>query len=183
MSVQWVKPDDGAREGRWVAIAIVSLLTVTAVLLPFHQKAQKISVDSQHQVSVQMLSEVTRALVADLKLAHEEIRDIYSDGSYQDDHGWPTPEALAQEWLAPFTQDKSWQHYGEHQWSLIESGFYLGKAGLEGQAPDILLNANGEVSIIWIATQTNMLPSRDDLTAHGLENLAWKQVVFTSTHN
>ncbi len=37
MITQKIRPDNGSRQGKWVALTIAGILAVSAALLPYHQ--------------------------------------------------------------------------------------------------------------------------------------------------
>lgn len=181
MTIQTVRPNDGTHEARWVFSAIIFVIAITALLMPLNQHKQKGNEYNESYIYTEQLSTLTRAFIADLKLAHEEIRDLHSHTVMQGERAWPTPQQLEQEWLAPFTQDKTWHRYGQHQWQLIGDGFYLGVPDTSELAPSVILSSLNQASVIWLAAAEAKLPKPEDLTSNHLEDLGWKQVLLTSS--
>ena len=77
MISQSVHADDGGREGKWMALLIVLILAIAALLLPYHQAISNKKVLANHQISIKDLPSVELAMLAELRLAHEEIRNIH----------------------------------------------------------------------------------------------------------
>ena len=114
-------------------------------------------------------------MLADLRLAHEEIRDLYFDNDEQ----WPNIELLQEEWVAPFIHDQSWKRKGEHDWIPVGSGYYFASPQLTGFADSFLMNANSIAPEIWINLQGQVkAPMKFDIET--LSNAGWKQVVTES---
>ncbi|MCW8331738.1 hypothetical protein MD588_23335 [Photobacterium sp. SDRW27] len=183
MNSQTVLPDDGGREGKWVALSIAVILLVATALIPYHQTASQQDELALHQISIQDLPSLELAMIADLRLAHEEIRNLRQDNlEFKGTDYWPQVNELEELWLAPFVQDKSWEHKGKHQWKKIADGFYLGKRQLEEgsasvilhsqyQQPDIWLDLNGKAGT-WVASTP--------LSVSALIDAGWIQVVFSA---
>jgi hypothetical protein len=180
MKSQVVRSEDGGKEGTWIAFLITLILLVGWVLLPFNQAFHASSELAKHQLSILQLAPKQLTMVADLRLAHEEIRNIYIDTDQ-----WATIEALEQSWLAPFVKDKSWQHQGKHQWTQIMKGIYQGVPEI-GDVRFLLISRQKEVAL-WLDIQGNAsllmaqtrLPEIASLT-NELINAGWLQVVFPS---
>ncbi len=79
MITQKIRPDNGSREGKWVALTIAGILAVSSALLPYHQNEVEHAEALEHQVLMTDLGQEELAMVAELKLAHEEIRDLHID--------------------------------------------------------------------------------------------------------
>lgn len=79
MITQKVRPDNGSREGKWVALTIAGILAISTLLLPYHQTESEHTEALAHQVLITDLEQEELAMIAELKLAHEEIRDLHID--------------------------------------------------------------------------------------------------------
>lgn len=79
MITQKIRPDNGSREGKWVALTIAGILAVSTILLPHHQTETEHTDVQSHQVLITDLEQEELAMIAELKLAHEEIRDLHLD--------------------------------------------------------------------------------------------------------
>ena len=66
MSVQKVRPDDGNREGKWVALTIAVILGSAAILMPYHQVATEKPDIQAHQVLITDLHQNELGLIAEL---------------------------------------------------------------------------------------------------------------------
>ena len=183
MIAETVIPDNGGREGKWVALSISVILLLAAVLLPFHQAAEQQQSLASYQVSVKGLEPQDLAMIADLRLAHEEIRNIHQDNLELDGiDSWPDITELEALWLAPFSRDKSWEHKGKHGWQQIGGSAYQGLRQLpQGSASVILLSSQPE-PVIWLDLDGEATPSgnQSPVTESALIDAGWKQAVFTA---
>ncbi|MFC1503508.1 DUF6162 family protein [Pseudomonadota bacterium] len=187
MISQTVRTDDGGREGKWVALSIFLILTVAAILLPYHQETAKQQSLSTYQVSIKDLAADELAMIAELRLAHEEIRNMHQDSiEFDDTESWADIAELEALWLAPFIQDKSWERKGKHLWLNIERAIYQGVPQLEGGSASVVLNSMQEDPEIWLHLDKKIQPvisgdirsERVPLQTSVLIEAGWKQVVF-----
>ena len=120
-------------------------------------------------------------MIAELKLAHEEIRDLHIDGGQ-----WPEISELEEFWVAPFVKDQSWQRKGSHQWQKLDTGLYIGVRQGEKGSASMLLDSGHEQADIWLSTSASLgqlshLIQQDERKQNG-----WHQVVLmpssTATH-
>ncbi len=142
MISQRVRPDNGSREGQWVMLAIAVILGVSAALLPYQHNEHTLGHLDSFQVSIKDIHQDNLAMIADLRLAHEEIRDMQLDSGQ-----WPQVGELEQFWLAPFVRDPSWKRYGAHHWHHLGEGVYL---GVSSAASSMLLDVKQVEPNIWI---------------------------------
>ncbi|WP_122055552.1 hypothetical protein [Vibrio sp. Evd11] len=187
MMIQGVRADTGGREGKWVGLIIVFILSFATVAIPFHQAESHVKAVLEHQTLVTDVEQENLAMLSDLRLAHEEIRDLRMDL----DGEWPSVVSLKDEWVAPFVEDQSWKRKGSHTWLLDERGYYFSTPSEHatsseyaaqsehGFADSFILNANSVSPEIWIyfggvAEQ----PTRFD--ENTLESAGWKLVVNES---
>lgn len=178
-----VTADDGGREGKWVALSIAVILLVAAILIPYHQASTRQLALASHQIAIQELEPQELAMIADLRLAHEEIRNIRQDNlEFDGDESWPTVGELEELWLAPFVQDKSWQHKGRHQWRESGTGAYQGVRQQEQGAASVVLFSIQAAPDIWLELDRKASSvDVDDLTEPAvLIDAGWKQVVFVT---
>jgi len=181
MISQSVHADDGGREGKWVALLITLILVFAALLLPYHQTASSEKVLASHQISIKDLPSVELAMIAELRLAHEEIRNIHQDSvEFEGMDVWPGMAELKELWLAPFISDKSWERKGEHQWRNVGPALYQGIPALTTGSVAVLLSSQAPRPEVWLAldmpTPTPM--AETTLNTAALINAGWKQVVF-----
>ncbi|MGF1681569.1 DUF6162 family protein [Photobacterium minamisatsumaniensis] len=192
MITQSVHSDDGGREGKWVALSIAIILIIAAFTLPMHQASSKGQILAPYQVSISDLATPELAMVADLRLAHEEIRNIYQDNrdfepAMSSDELWPELAELEEIWLAPFVKDKSWEYKGKHQWLHIAPAYYQGvKQVAQGSASVILHTGNNDPEI-WFALFDSAQPLTRNLeqphvllSPEKLIEAGWIKVVFAS---
>ncbi|MCZ8502784.1 hypothetical protein O9853_20865 [Vibrio lentus] len=187
MMIQGVRADTGGREGKWVGLIIVFILSFATVAIPFHQTESHVEAIFDHQILVTDVEQENLAMLSELRLAHEEIRDLRMDS----DGEWPSVMSLKDEWVAPFVEDQSWKRKGSHTWLLDKRGYYFSTpsehaASSEyaaqsnhGFADSFILNANSVSPEIWIylggvAEQPGIF---DQPT---LESAGWKMVVNES---
>ncbi len=185
--IQGVRADTGGREGKWVGLIIVFILSFATVAIPFHQAESQVKAVLDHQILVTDVEQENLAMLSELRLAHEEIRDLRMDSNGE----WPSVVSLKDEWVAPFVEDQSWKRKGSHAWVLDERGYYFSTPSEyatsseqatptdHGSADSFILNANSVSPEIWIyfggvAKQ----PTRFD--ENTLESAGWKVVVNES---
>ncbi|MCP4954138.1 MAG: hypothetical protein GY919_00775 [Photobacterium aquimaris] len=185
---QSVASDNGGKEGKWVGGIIVIILLVAAGLLPFHQdKTQSQPLDT-YQVAVTELSPDELAMVAELRLAHEEIRNINQDNrEFDNQNRWPNMVELSELWLAPFIEDKSWERKGRHQWQHLNGAIYQGIRREKQGASSVILNSNSPEPDIWLALSQDTTPlviNKDTVfeTQQLIDN-GWTQIVFHNDSN
>lgn len=193
MNTQTVRCEDGGKEGTWIACLITLILFVGWVLLPYNQAFHEQSALVESQVSIKTLAPKQLTMVADLRLAHEEIRNIYLDTDQ-----WATVEQLQQTWLAPFVQDKSWIHQGRYQWTQVAKGIYQGVPAIKAsQQGDIngrfLLVSRAQEIVLWLDTKGSASLLISDVMGNAIPDAiaenetrlnqtlidsGWRQVVF-----
>ena len=175
MMIQSVRADTGGREGKWVGLIIVFILCFATVAIPFHQAGSHVKAVLDHQILVTDVEQENLAMLSELRLAHEEIRDLRMDS----DGEWPSVMSLKDEWVAPFVEDQSWKRKGSHAWLLDERGYYFSTPNELGFADSFILNANSVSPEIWIFFGgITKQPSAFD--EHTLESEGWKMVVNES---
>lgn len=202
MISQSVHPDDGGREGKWVALIIIAILATAALLLPYHQNASSEKQLARHQISIKDLPTVELAMIGELRLAHEEIRNIHQDNLELDSpelesgefegaeleniglestNAWPDMAELDELWLAPFIIDKSWERKGKHAWRKVAPALYQGIPALTTGSVAVILNSQAARPDVWLALDMpNPAPMiGSTLNTAELINAGWKQVVFT----
>ncbi|PSU36493.1 hypothetical protein C9I99_03445 [Photobacterium lutimaris] len=167
-----------------MALAIAVILAVAYFALPYHQSGGSKQELPAHQVSVKDLDPEDLAMVAELRLAHEEIRNLRQDNQDNLDesakqisnHFWPSIEELASLWLAPFVKDKSWEHKGRHYWQHLSNGVYLGVPQRPGTAKPLLLISQHVEPVIWFN------PTSDLTSDSTFENRAFERpATFSSS--
>ncbi|MFS1463580.1 DUF6162 family protein [Vibrio lentus] len=187
MMIQGVRADTGGREGKWVGLIIVFILSFATVAIPFHQAESHVKAVLSHQILVTDVEQENLAMLSELRLAHEEIRDLSMDS----DGEWPSVVSLKDEWVAPFVEDQSWKRKGSHTWLLDERGYYFSTPSeyatsseqatptSHGSADSFILNANSVSPEIWIYLGgVAKQPTRFD--ENTLESAGWKLVVNES---
>ncbi|MFS1932843.1 DUF6162 family protein [Vibrio splendidus] len=187
MMIQGVRADTGGREGKWVGLIIVFILSFATVAIPFHQAETHVKAVLDHQILVTDVEQENLAMLSELRLAHEEIRDLRMDS----DGEWPSVSSLKDEWVAPFVEDQSWKRKGSHTWLLDARGYYFSTPSEQatsseyaaqsehGFADSFILNANSVSPEIWIFFGgVSSQPTNFD--ENTLESSGWKMVVNES---
>ncbi|KJG59698.1 hypothetical protein UA38_00540 [Photobacterium kishitanii] len=182
---QTVPSDNGGKEGKWVGGIIVAILFLATVLLPFHQDKTKSQQLDAHQIAITELSPDELAMVAELRLAHEEIRNLNQDSrEFDNKNHWPDMAELSELWLAPFIEDKSWERKGRHQWQHIDGAIYQGLRTEKQGASSVVLNSNSPDPDIWLALSRDTIPlviNREAVfETQQLIDRGWTQIVFRS---
>ncbi|OBU28890.1 hypothetical protein C0Z01_21165 [Photobacterium kishitanii] len=182
---QTVPSDNGGKEGKWVGGIIVAILLLATVLLPFHQDKTKSQQLDAHQIAITELSPDELAMVAELRLAHEEIRNLNQDSrEFDNKNHWPDMAELSELWLAPFIEDKSWERKGRHQWQHIDGAIYQGLRTEKQGASSVVLNSNSPDPDIWLALSRDTIPLVINQEAvfetQQLIDRGWTQIVFRS---
>ncbi|CDT45314.1 DUF6162 family protein [Vibrio coralliirubri] len=187
MMIQGVRADTGGREGKWVGLIIVFILSFATVAIPFHQAESHIEAVLDHQILVTDVEQENLAMLSELRLAHEEIRDLRMDS----DGEWPSVASLKEEWVAPFVEDQSWKRKGSHTWLLDERGYYFSTPSEDtapseqatptdhGFADSFILNANSVSPEIWIYLG-GVASQPTNFDENTLESAGWKMVVNAS---
>ncbi|PTO65778.1 DUF6162 family protein [Vibrio splendidus] len=187
MMIQGVRADTGGREGKWVGLIIVFILSFATVAIPFHQAESHVKAVLDHQILVTDVEQENLAMLSELRLAHEEIRDLRMDS----DGEWPSVMSLKDEWVAPFVEDQSWKRKGSHTWLLDERGYYFSTPSEyetlseqaaqsdHGFADSFILNANSVSPEIWIFFG-GVAKQPATFDQHTLESTGWKLVVNES---
>ncbi|PMH28589.1 hypothetical protein BCU71_19720 [Vibrio lentus] len=187
MMIQGVRADTGGREGKWVGMIIVFILSFATVAIPFHQAESHVKAVLDHQILVTDVEQENLAMLSELRLAHEEIRDLRMDS----DGEWPSVMSLKDEWVAPFVEDQSWKRKGSHTWLLDKRGYYFSTPSEyatpskyaaqseHGFADSFILNANSVSPEIWIYFG-GVAEQPGTFEQHTLESAGWKMVVNES---
>ncbi|MCK8072592.1 hypothetical protein [Vibrio sp. 1CM23M] len=181
MMIQGVRADTGGREGKWVGLIIVFILSFATVAIPFHQAESHIKAVLDHQILVTDVEQENLAMLSELRLAHEEIRDLHMDS----DGEWPSVASLKEEWVAPFVEDQSWKRKGSHTWLLDARGYYFSAPSEQatptehGFADSFILNANSVSPEIWIYLG-GVASQPTNFDENALESAGWKMVVNES---
>ncbi|MEZ9953271.1 hypothetical protein AB4395_12340 [Vibrio splendidus] len=187
MMIQGVRADTGGREGKWVGLIIVFILSFATVAIPFHQAESHVKAVLDHQILVTDVEQENLAMLSELRLAHEEIRDLRMDS----DGEWPSVVSLKDEWVAPFVEDQSWKRKGSHTWLLDEHGYYFSTPSEQatsseyaaqsdhGFADSFILNANSVSPEIWIFFG-GVAKQPATFDQHTLDSTGWKLVVNES---
>ena len=191
---QTVVSENRGHEGYWIAFLCALILMIGALLLPYNSVNHQHNNLQAHQVLITELTPPPLSMIAELRLAYEEIHYFH-----EANQAWLSVQQLEADWIAPFVKDKSWAHQGEHQWSKIAPGIYQSNPAQGG--PRYLLNSQDQPLDIWIdfkntTPQASIIkvnvnaqvnsdvkarPKTLDTTS--LIKAGWTQVVFESEQN
>ena len=117
-------------------------------------------------------------MIAELKLAHEEIRDLHID-----DGQWPEITDLEAFWIAPFVKDQSWQRKGSHQWQKLDAGLYIGLRTDEQGSASMLLDSRHQQADIWLSSSAAFGQLSELIQQGAREKSGWQQVVLMPSSN
>jgi len=176
MSLQNIRPDDGHREGRWIVLTIAVILGSAAILMPYHQVTTEKPDTQSYQVLITDLHQNELGLITELKLAHEEIRDLQLETGT-----WPEVSDMEALWVAPFVKDQNWKRKGSHQWQQVDGGVYIGiKKNAQGSA-SMLLDSRGPQADIWFNDSSHSLNvgALSDLAKR--RQYGWQQIVLSDS--
>jgi len=178
MMTQTIVSENKGKEGYWVAFSCALILTLGMLLLPFNQAESKLKKRLAYQIPVAELPSTSLSMIAELRIAHEEIL-----ATYEMQQTWLSVEELKQAWIPPFIEDKSWSYKGKHHWTQIAPGIYQS----EPETPQhrYLLNNQNETVDIWIdqQKQSGLLDLKGTFATPKQRNAllvkaGWTQVVF-----
>ena len=172
---QVVRPAGAGHETLYVLL--VSLLIVviaTSVVLLLGEREDEQAIAS-HQIDARRdLTAAEQGLYTDLRVAFDEIRLLREENAVV-----PSVSALAEEGLPPFVVDAGSQSRGNHQWSWLQAGAYLGRSQAPEVAGSLLLivpsDSAGEADV-WLRRDT-AAAAPDDLGQAALIAAGWRQVV------
>jgi len=179
MIVQPVISENNGQEGFWIAFLCALILLIGLWLLPYNSVEHEHASLASYQIEVDSLTPEPLAMIAELRLAHEEI--YYA---YETNQTWLSVVELEESWIAPFVKDKSGTYQGEHQWSLIAAGVYQ-SIPAKGGARYLLNNQQGFADI-WVDLEqtATLYPLLDGsigelplLNEVQLSDAGWVQVV------
>ncbi|MFT4013715.1 MAG: DUF6162 family protein [Paracoccus sp. (in: a-proteobacteria)] len=159
-----VPPASGRRESLAVLALALAIVAAAALVVGLHRDRGQVAALPGWQVDLRSgLNAAEQGLAADLLTAAPEFAWL-TDTS---------PQALAQEGLAPFVPDATAQARGGHLWQALEGGGWLGLPADAGLARALLLRA-GDPPSVWIAETATAPQALDDAA---LIAAGWRQVV------
>lgn len=185
MIKQAVHSENGGNEGRWVLFTISVILLCGMFFLPYNTLKSTPIPQQAHQIAVTDIESKERAIIADLRLAHEEIRNLYDDSMISEKSpSWPLPSALEALWIAPFIKDKSWQQQGQHVWQQIAPAVYQGLPRSGTAAAAYLLFSEASHPEIWRHASPASSAVTNSKHAFSIQQLiaaGWSQIVFADS--
>lgn len=161
--VQRVKSNDGSQEGWWVFITIVAiLLCAGAALISRHYlDSHDTSSSLSHQRSIVDLTDKEKAMVMELRLAHQEIIALFEESEHSQ---WPTVDELQEWFISPFHHDAAWEFRGKHQWYSMNDGTYVGVAENTDGVSHLVLFSQNDQADIWLAS--DLVPNMSGFIRH-----------------
>ncbi len=192
MIIERVYPDNGGREGKWVALSVSCILLCAALLLSFNHTDSSAPALAKHQIALEDIEQSSLGLIADLRLAHEEIRQLHDEQSDRSENNvddielWASITELKALWIAPFIEDKSWQFQGKHQWQRIAPGVYQGvRQSKDSSAKSMLLLSQNQQPELWLDLHNKAKPFAEQqivLTQTQLIEAGWVNIAFNTRH-
>lgn len=189
MIIERVNPDNGGREGKWVALSVCCILLCAALLLSLNHTESSTPAVEKHKIALEDIEQSSLGLIADLRLAHEEIRQLYDERAESPDHGndlWASIPELKALWIAPFIEDKSWQFQGKHQWKRIAPGAYQGIHQSTDGAKSMVLISQHQQPELWLDLHNHAKPfvkNETKLTQVQLIEAGWVNIAFNTRHS
>ncbi|OIQ26265.1 hypothetical protein [uncultured Vibrio sp.] len=192
MITQTVRADTGGRESKWVGIFILAILLFASLSIPYNQAKPSTQKVLPHQLLISDIEQENLAMIAELRLAHEEIRDLFMD-SYSElserhqvnaNEVWPSIAQLESDWVAPFVKDQSWARKGQHEWFKLGEGRYLGVPQSSNAAKPFILDSSQTTPQIWLLTEAQddsikVVTVKSSRPEHLIKQ-GWKHVIMNS---
>ncbi|WP_436323088.1 DUF6162 family protein [Vibrio cidicii] len=169
-----VRANRGDQETRWVVAAIALILLCAWLSLRiFYPAEQALSLDAPTwQLPSEALNDKQKSVVTELSLADYELRDYWQSHGQLPDVAW-----LAEQGIAPFATDASWQFLGAHQWQRLTQG-YLGQSTRAQGTGHVLLWYDEDQQVqIWFLPDDSA-PNRADFATHAPQQwilTGWKR--------
>lgn len=186
MIKQTVNSENGGNEGRWILFLVCLILLCAAFFLPYHQLEKAPSTLQPYQIAVTDINSKEIAMIAELRLAHEEIRNLYADSQLAENNAtWALPSDLEALWIPPFTKDKSWEQHGKHHWQQIAPAVYQGIPALETGSSALILLSFSHNPDIWInlSAQSHVFKvQQSEFSIQQLITAGWSQIVFPDSN-
>ncbi|WP_144964195.1 DUF6162 family protein [Pseudomonas sp. DE0010] len=172
--VQVIRPAGAGHETLYVLLVSALIVALAASVVLVRGERVDDQPIASHQIDARRdLTPAEQGLYTDLRVAFDEIQYLREEQG-----AVPEVQALAAEGLPPFVIDAGSQGRGDHQWSSLAGGAYLGRS----QAPEVaghllmILPEGGAEANVWLY-RGNPSPSVDDLAPASLIAVGWRQVV------
>ncbi|WP_367597694.1 DUF6162 family protein [Pseudomonas fulva] len=173
--VQVIRPAGAGHETLYVLMVTALIVALAASVVLVRGERVDDQPIASHQIDARRdLTPAEQGLYTDLRVAFDEIQYLREEQG-----AVPDVQALAAEGVPPFVMDAGSQSRGDHHWSLLADGAYLGRS----QAPEIaghllmILPAEaGAEADVWLRRDSPS-SSVDDLASASLIAAGWRQVV------
>jgi len=172
---QRVRPAGAGHETLYVLLAAALIVVLAAGVVALRGEREDEQPIAAHQLDARRdLTAAEQGIHTDLWVAVDEIRALTVENGVA-----PDAQVLAEEGLPPFVDDASSRSRGNHQWSQLPGGAYLGRSRDAAVAGSFLLMLGAEADTppqLWLRhDRAAVVPdafSSDSLIAAG-----WQQVV------
>ena len=173
--VQVIRPAGAGHETLYVLLVSALIVALAASVVLVRGERVDDQPIASHQIDARRdLTPAEQGLYTDLRVAFDEIQYLREEQG-----AVPEVQALTAEGLPPFVIDAGSQGRGDHQWSSLAGGGYLGRSQAQEIAGHLLMILPPEGSAepdVWLY-RGNPSPSVDDLAPASLIAVGWRQVV------
>ncbi|MCX2888211.1 MULTISPECIES: DUF6162 family protein [Pseudomonas] len=172
---QVIRPAGAGHETLYVLLTSLLIVALAAGVVLLRGEREDEQAIASHQIDARRdLTAAEQGLYTDLRVAFDEIQLLREENTVA-----PSVQALADEGLPPFVVDAGSQSRGNHQWSWLETGAYLGRSHAPEVAGSLLLilpaDSTGEADVWLRRDSAAVMP--DDLGQAALIAAGWQQVV------
>ena len=172
---QLIRPAGAGHETLYVLLVSLLIVLLAASVVLLRGEREDHQVIASHQIDARRdLTAAEQGLYTDLRVAFDEIQLLREENAAA-----PDVDTLAAEGLPPFVRDAGSQRRGDHRWSWLEAGAYLGRSQAPQIAGSLLLivpaDSAGQADV-WLRRDSAAMPP-DDLGQAALIAAGWQQVV------
>lgn len=173
--VQVIRPAGAGHETLYVLMVSALIVALAAGVVLVRGERVDDQPIASHQIDARRdLTPAEQGLYTDLRVAFDEIQYLR-----EEEGAVPDVQTLAAEGLPPFVVDAGSQGRGNHHWSLLADGAYLGRSQAPEIAGDLLMILPAEAGAeaeVWLLRDSPS-SSVDDLAPASLIVAGWRQVV------
>lgn len=172
---QVIRPAGAGHETLYVLLAALLIMALAAGVVSLRGEREDEQPIAAHQLDARRdLNAAEQGLHTDLWVAAEEIRALGDETGTA-----PSVAALAEEGLPPFAVDASSQSRGNHQWTQLPGGAYLGRSQdpqVAGSFVLIVAQDSAAQPDVWLRRDSAAV-TPDALDPNTLIAAGWQQVV------
>ncbi|MBK4987912.1 DUF6162 family protein [Pseudomonas sp. S36] len=172
---QVIRPAGAGHETLYVLLVSALIVLLAAGVVALRGEREDEQAIERHQLDARRdLTAAEQGLYTDLRVAFDEIQMLR-----EEHQAAPGVQALAEDGLPPFVDDAGSQSRGNHQWTWLQAGAYLGRSQAQDIAGSLLLilpAGNDGQPDIWLRRDSSHMPP-DDLGQAALIAAGWRQVV------